>query len=117
MADYVAREWSNGDIVTAVNLNNMEQGITEISQGGGGTSEPFIATDSGSGTLDKTMRECLEAFEQGKMCYIKRANFPSEGDWAVQPISHVSYISSSSNNYSFDYYEASSLDDYPVNNQ
>ena len=30
MADYVAREWSNGDIITAANLNDIEQGVAGI---------------------------------------------------------------------------------------
>ena len=39
MAEYTAREWSNGDIVTASNLNQIEDGIENASSGG---SEPLV---------------------------------------------------------------------------
>lgn len=33
MADYTAREWSNGDIVTAVNLGSIERGVSIMAEG------------------------------------------------------------------------------------
>ena len=45
MADYVAREWSNGDIVTAVNLNNIEQGVAGIDLGYSCSEEWVTLTD------------------------------------------------------------------------
>lgn len=65
MADYTAREWSNGDIVTAVNLNQIENGIEEA----GGSGGIFICTasvdENDNVVLDKTFGEIKEAFLSG----------------------------------------------------
>ena len=68
MADYVAREWSGGDIVTAANLNNIEQGIAEASQGGGGTlrvNVDRVDTTSSVTYYDRTWQEVYDALERG----------------------------------------------------
>lgn len=56
MADYVAREWSGGDIVTAANLNRIENGIEDA-----GSGQILVVTDT-NGTLDKTWQEIYDAF-------------------------------------------------------
>lgn len=53
MADYVAREWSNGDIVTAANLNNIEQGVAgvDIDLGYSCTEELVVLTEESVTTV------------------------------------------------------------------
>ena len=79
MADYVAREWSGGDIVTAANLNHLEQGV-ETAQGGGvliieeSTTENNNATTH---TLNKTWQEIHDAMIGGTICLVHQ----SESDY------------------------------------
>ena len=58
MADYTAREWSGGDIVTAANLNHIEQGVASA-----GGAEPLIVKVSNGigGTFDHTWQEIADA--------------------------------------------------------
>ena len=68
MAEYTAREWSNGDIVTASNLNQIEDGIENASSGGsellvvGMTIEDPPSAGQTTYTLDKTWQEIDDAF-------------------------------------------------------
>lgn len=61
---YTPTNWQTGDTITAVGLNNMEQGIEN-------TSNPFIVTltptaQDFSGTMDKTVGEINAAYEAGR---------------------------------------------------
>lgn len=61
---YTPTQWQTGDTITAVGLNNMEQGIEN-------TSNPFIVTltptaQDFSGTMDKTVGEINAAYEAGR---------------------------------------------------
>lgn len=72
MADYVAREWSGGDIVTAANLNHLEQGV-ETAQGGGVLIiEETVTKDSANTTytLNKTWQEIHDAMIGGTICLV-----------------------------------------------
>jgi len=79
MAEYIAREWSNGDIVTASNLNSMEQGIAEAqndeSSGGGlvlrvaSTEQATTEECANGGTkyiYDHTYQEVMDAAQNGR---------------------------------------------------
>ena len=57
MADYVAREWSNGDIITAANLNDIEQGVAgiDIDLGYSCTEEWVTLTDESVTTVKDTL--------------------------------------------------------------
>lgn len=70
MAEYIAREWSNGDIVTASNLNSMEQGITEAQNDESGSDVLIIRQDTEASTservvYDKTWQEVFDALKVG----------------------------------------------------
>lgn len=61
---YTPTNWQTGDTITAVGLNNMEQGIEN-------TSNPFLVTltptaQDFSGTMDKTVGEINAAYEAGR---------------------------------------------------
>lgn len=56
---YNKRTWANGNVVGAVDLNRMEQGIEDA-----GTGDWLVVTTSGTGviTMDKTWQEIYDAF-------------------------------------------------------
>ena len=108
MADYTAREWSNGDIVTAVNLNQIENGIEEAS--GSGSGGIFICTasvdENDNLVLDKTFGEIKEAFFSGLNIWIydtetEKHLLPVEIDlnFRVIGVSHYDLYASSDNDY------------------
>ena len=65
MAEYTAREWSNGDIVTASNLNQIENGVETVAE-----ESEFLAVNTTEVTenettnlqLDKTWQQIYDAF-------------------------------------------------------
>lgn len=62
---YVKNTWATGDVVTAAKLNNIEDGIEEAAQSGGGTM--FISTSiiGGKPTLSATFQEIQNAISAG----------------------------------------------------
>lgn len=61
---YTPTQWQTGDTITANKLNNIENGIKNI-------SEPFIVTltptaEDFSGVMDKTVAEIQAAYDSGK---------------------------------------------------
>ena len=85
MADYVAREWSGGDIVTAANLNHLEQGV-ESAQGGGVLIIDESVTESSTAptyTLNKTWQEIHDAMISGTICLIHQVDSNFEGYLSV----------------------------------
>lgn len=57
---YTKREWATGNVVGAVDLNRMEEGIEDA---GSGQILVVNVTDSGSTTtVDKTWQEIYDAF-------------------------------------------------------
>lgn len=66
---YTPTEWKNGDIITAVGLNNMEQGISDANTG----STSVIINDV-EGTLDKTYAEIYDLLNSGTPCFIRWNN-------------------------------------------
>ena len=58
---YTKREWATGNVVGAVDLNRMEQGIEDANGGG---VEPLIVNvnDDAPASLDKTWQEIHDAF-------------------------------------------------------
>ena len=99
---YEPKEWACGDVVTADDLNHMEQGIVDASESGGGaliinvtasaagtfTPEEYTNGDfnfkmltgsDGDSTfsiaLDKTVAEISAAVEAGQPCYLNAPSF------------------------------------------
>lgn len=58
---YSKTTWTDGDTITAQNLNKMENGISEAG--------PLIIHDN-DGTMDKTWQEIYDAFTAGRACYV-----------------------------------------------
>lgn len=96
MAEYTAREWNNGDIVTASNLNRMEQGIEDA-----GTGDWLVVTTSGTNviTMDKTWQEIYDAFPNVILTY---SNKNSSGKRLIldvyQDVKSGNYMVAESNN-------------------
>lgn len=71
MAEYTAREWSNGNIVTAANLNHIEEGIENASSGDAlFVKYDHSETEEGSTTtyyFDKTWQEVHDALVAGRV--------------------------------------------------
>ena len=68
MADYTAREWSNGDIVTAANLNQIENGIEDAGSGSWLVVNAARDNNNGSLVLDRTWQEIYNAFPMVYLC-------------------------------------------------
>lgn len=69
---YTKHTWTNGDVITATKLNEMENGISEAGGGssGGALIINMTAGDSGF-VLDKTWQEIFDAiYEDHTPCYI-----------------------------------------------
>lgn len=71
---YTAHEWETGETITAAKLNNLETGVQEAAQSGGGgvlvcTCEYSSALNDYA--LDKTVQEIYDAFMSGTPVYIK----------------------------------------------
>jgi len=80
MAEYTAREWSGGDIVTAANLNHLEQGV-ESAQGGGVLIIEETVTENSTTityTLNKTWQEIHDAMISGTVCLVHQVDANSE---------------------------------------
>lgn len=54
MAEYIAREWSNGDIVTASNLNQIENGVEAVAEDSEFLVVNVTETTTESGTEGET---------------------------------------------------------------
>ena len=69
---YVKHTWVNNEAITASKMNNIEDGIEEASQSGGGGA--MIVTSSivnGAPTMDKTVQEIYDALMSGTPVYYK----------------------------------------------
>lgn len=70
MAEYTAREWSNGNIVTAANLNHIEEGIENASSGGDALFVKYDHSETEGSTttyyFDKTWQEVHDALVAGR---------------------------------------------------
>lgn len=63
---YVEHTWTNGETITAAKMNNIEEGIAEAAQSGGGGMLVHIS----DGTLDKTFSEIWDALYAGTPVYL-----------------------------------------------
>lgn len=71
---YVKHTWVNNEVISASKLNNIEDGIEEASQSGGGGA--LICTiaynaDLGAPVMDKTVQEIYDALIGGTPVYAK----------------------------------------------
>lgn len=117
---YTTHEWVDGETITAAKLNNIEEGIGEASQQGGGGSMVIGYTWDGQGTitLDKTAQEIIDAMTSGVACL---AVFDLEdfGTWGWNTVAAII-----DEIYWYDYgysfvmggysYLANTLNDYPT---
>ncbi len=124
MAEYIAREWSNGDIVTASNLNQIENGVeavteeseflvvnmtetTESETGGKTEVQLKMADSTPTYTLDKTWQQIYDAFPK---VYIYGQTNGATGKQMIEEvffaddiygisITNASFVTNSSNGY------------------
>lgn len=68
---YTKREWATGNVVGAVDLNRIENGIEEAGSSGGGSLVVRPTTD---GSYDKTWQEVCDAYEEGLPVYVQNYN-------------------------------------------
>ena len=73
---YEPKEWTCGETITADALNNIEEGIQDALEGGGGGSSDFIITityspDAGGFVMDKTLDEIEAAYAANKTLKIR----------------------------------------------
>lgn len=62
---YVAHNWTDGETITAAKLNNIENGIDEASQSGGGAVQVGYTFSDGTFTLDKTWQDVYDGMVAG----------------------------------------------------
>lgn len=70
---YVEHTWTNGETITAAKMNNIEEGIAEAAQSGGGALivNSDWSTAASNYVLDKTVQEIYDALLSGTPVYIK----------------------------------------------
>lgn len=114
---YVAHNWTDGETITAAKLNNIESGIDEASQSGGGLVQVGYTHDgNGTITLDKTWQEIHDGMAAGNLFVV----IFDPDDFTVWTMSDradiITYLSDYDGNYSArvgDYsYTAASSTDY-----
>ena len=68
---YTKREWATGNVVGAVDLNRMEQGIEDAGSIGSGDMLVVTTSSGGTGTvtMDKTWQEIYDAFPNVIVAY------------------------------------------------
>lgn len=104
---YTPKTWQCDDTITADELNRMEQGIAEASQGGGGTLVVRVAStrpatteecaDGGTVTVfDKTWQEIRDALESG-VCVVIILSTSSTGVSATH--AEEAYFNNESSDY------------------
>ena len=124
MAEYIAREWSNGDIVTASNLNQIENGVeavteeseflvvnmtetTESETGGKTEVQLKMADSTPTYTLDKTWQQIYDAFPKVYLCgqmegitvkYIVETVFFRDGEYSIYN-GEMQFVTDSPNGY------------------
>ena len=54
---YTKHTWTNGEVVTAAKMNNIETGIEEASSGGGSGGGVLVVNMDENNALDKTWQE------------------------------------------------------------
>lgn len=89
---YTPKTWQCNDTITAEDLNHMEQGIADASQGGGGT-EPLIVTSNydestDEQTLDKTWQEIHDALAENRLVFITSLAGPLVSQYRVQMVAN-----------------------------
>ena len=92
---YEKQNFKDGQVLTAEQLNRMEEGIETA--GGGGTFVITLADDGKS--VDKSVAEIKDAYESGKVCILRRnssvyqmtgAYLKDDGEWNLVVFSLIS---------------------------
>ena len=100
-------------------ITRVEQYLAKIEQntangGGGGGGGGSLVISVASDTLDKTAGEIWAAAQEGKMLWLYDSSIPEYSQfYAVQWTGSMFYLMGSTLSGSANYFEASSLDDYP----
>lgn len=67
---YTQHEWTTGETITAAKLNNLEEGIQEAAQSGGGGSL-IVHYNNETNLMDKTVQEIYDAMTSGTPAYLE----------------------------------------------
>lgn len=78
---YVEHEWVNGETITAAKLNNIEEGIVEASQSGGGGGNPIIFITKDFNSADHFLDFAICAYDSGEEVYVALENFVEDGTY------------------------------------
>ena len=106
---YTKHTWSDGELVTAAKMNNIENGIEEASSGGGVL---VVHMNTESGVLDKTWNE-IDAVDVAVIVFrIDGANFREFV--TITEYQNGSYLVNTVNDGAGASYAADSADGYPV---
>lgn len=102
---YEQHEWTNGETITAAKLNNIEEGITEAAQGGGGLSADAVihlehannSDDDNSASLTPTIvsgtfAELKAKINDGGCPYILVEYHHPWGTAFTMPMGYVTYV-------------------------
>ena len=65
---YTPHEWTTDETITAAKLNNLETGVQEAAQSGGGSNIMMVHINND--TLDKTFKEIWDALEAETPVYL-----------------------------------------------
>lgn len=110
---YTKREWATGNVVGAVDLNRMEQGIEDAGSSGSGevlVVNAVYSESDDSFALDKTWQEIYDAFP---LVIEYHNDMGIEGKYIIRgiEINHGDYIVGGYGTYGTD-----SADGYPTSN-
>ena len=103
MAEYTAREWSNGDIVTASNLNQLENGLAECCEGGTAVIDVKIITSYGNIlSVSHSAQEIFQALNNKQQVRLLWQTWRSSYDWDDSASYIVAYLDGYDTNLSYD---------------
>ena len=130
---YTPHTWQTDEIITAAKMNNIEEGIQEAAQSGGGVLIVHTQTVDGTSTLDKTAQEIYDAVVAGTPVFLEYHYGTWTETWggyhSLAPMTSIFKYSSTSITVGFIYsynntayspipgviwYRASSVSSYPT---
>lgn len=90
---YTQHEWTTGETITAAKLNNIEEGIEEAAQSGGGDGPLIVHFDTSTGLMDKTVQEIYDAMTSGTPAFLEyiygAPGTDYESNYSLAPISYI----------------------------
>lgn len=89
---YTKHTWTDGELVTAAKMNNIENGIEEASSGGGSGGGVLVVTVGESNICDASYNDVISAVAAGKVVMLKTSaggtGFPFGYKYLVSYMEH-----------------------------